>query len=138
MGIELSRDRIEDYANPFELGLSIDGENASIGVRIRRDEPRCEQYFNLGWDCGRLYCSASMWFKDAEFAQKVHGAMTKSGSKGLGLDDKREVYVCKYMETGEIEHLTLRMEDVVEEWIASWKKIGGLKRFHAKTASISR
>lgn len=138
MGVELSRNQIEDYAKPFELGPSIDWADVNIGVRIKNDEPRWRQYFCLGWERGRRYSSASILVQDVALAEKIYNAMVNTERNfHIGLD-KREVYVTADIKSDEASEIKNSLRTVIQEWIALWKRVGALRRFYSKAASASK
>lgn len=122
---------VVNRARPDELGGSIDGEEAALGVVIRREkEEGWRQYYHFRWDKEYgFYFSISIRFGNSKRASELAERFTQTNSKNMiGFDpEDRELWLLRTIHPEEMEQIGDIVRDVVREWIVIWKKLGGLR-----------
>jgi hypothetical protein len=137
IGVKLSRVDLVDRIEPFSLEKA-DGENASIGLRIKQDSEGWRQYFHLIWYKDGLGASSSIWFRDKTLATKVFEALRTAQPNppySLDLEEEDEVYLMRRITSDEMARLQEILQELNREWVRLWQSVGGLKRCQASPSA---
>lgn len=136
LGVNLDASEIVNRARPYELAAA-DGENASVGVVIRRDNKEgWNLYYTLRWyveeEDAPFYFAASIWFKQSAVGDSAFRAFQKLAMKLPVKYADSEIYMKRKLESDDMARFPSVVREVVHEWAKAWSQAGGLKTFLAQ------
>lgn len=137
LGVEIASSEIANRARPDELGSAeIDGENASLGVVIRRDKKEgWNLYYTLCWyveeEDAPFYFAASIWFKQSAVADNAFRAFQRLPTNLPVKYANCEMYMKRKLASDDMARFPTIVREVVHEWARAWSQTGGLKTFLA-------
>lgn len=135
--IEITTSEIATRARPDELGSAeIDGENASLGVVIRREKKEgWNLYFTLCWyveeEDAPFYFAASIWFKQSALGDKAYRAVQKTRTSLPVLYEGSELIMKRKLASEDMAQLPSVVSEVIREWAKVWSQIGGMEAISA-------
>ncbi len=131
MALRITRAEIKNYAWPESFTKEIDGEWATLGVKIDRSKKEgwTQSYFQE-WYEGEAFVTAQITFIDRTVAKKVYDRLQQiKGKKSrLGFQRGMHIFVTQKISPDEMSRLDKVLGELNQEWTALWKQVGGLKR----------
>jgi hypothetical protein len=142
LGIEIAASEIATRARPDELGSTeIDGENANLGVVIRREKKEgWNLYYTLCWSVEEedapFYFAASIWFKQSALGDKAYRAIQKTRTSLPVLYEDyenkgSEVIMKRKLASEDMAQLPSVVSEVIREWAKAWSQVGGVEALSA-------
>jgi hypothetical protein len=137
LGVPLQAEQVKAYANPSSLSSDgIDGTWAALGARIAHPSgAKCDLYnYIWWWDTPLPSAGISISFADARVAERAWASMQKLGNCDFyeKAEDRSEIYLSRPLKLAQLSQLETILDKMNQEWIALWRKVGGVKQFLGK------
>jgi hypothetical protein len=132
--LPLRAEQVKPHAYPSNLSPGdFDGTLAVLGARIVNPRSaKCGLFNYVSWsNTSRPSANVSISFADAGVADRAWASMQQHGNCAFDKDES-EIYLSRPLKPADLSQLETILDEMNQQWIASWRKVGGVKQFLGK------